>query len=354
MPPVLDTARAAAVLPMRPAVTLWTCLAQLVQEQVQQRRRSDLLPPVVPRMPAALVAVETAARPLEGKVAVLTGATAGIGAATALLLARLGAQVVGVGRNAAAGAALCTRIDRIGSAPARFIVADLAEMAEVRRLADTLCADFPRIDLLINNAGAVFPERSENAEGNERTLALNLLAPLLLSRLLAGPLTAAGGHVINLTSEAHRNWPVDLADLQAEFDYKPMAAYGRAKSGLILITYALAELARDSGVRFNAINPGAVRTEILTQLGDGMETEGLGPQAVQRIESMRARRRQQLLSPEHAALHIVNLAVDPDWSEAQGLYLDKDAAVASAPHTCDPAIAERLWLLCAELVDVEP
>lgn len=356
VPPVLETALAARDLHFKPRTSLWSGLAQLVQAVTWERRAEGLLPPIAPQMPAVLLGVERREAPLRGKTAVVTGATAGIGHAAALLLARLGAQVVAVGRNRDAGAALVDGIAQMpDAAPALYVAADLSEMRDVRALASRLCGQFPTIDILLNNAGAVFPERGETAEGHERTLALNLLAPLLLTRLLAGPLTEAQARVVNVTSEAHRNSPVEIGDLQSRFDYHAMSAYGRAKSGLIMMTLALAEVAGRSGVRFHAINPGAVRTDIWSQVtGHTIDTTGMGPQAAQRVESLRERIRQRLLSPEQAAVHLVNLAMAPEFAGDQGLYMDMDKVSAPADHVLDRETAIRLWRRCAELTGTDP
>src|SRR3954453_4991132 len=187
---------------------------------------------------------------------VLTGATRGIGAAAAVALARRGAALALVGRDPAR-LAETARAARAAGAQVSEHAADLERMDEVRRLAGDLLERHERIDVLANNAGAMFTERPVTADGFERTFALNHLAPFLLTNLLLERLEASDARVVTTASGAHTAGALDFEDLQAERSFKPMGTYGTKELCNILFTR---ELARRSPVTANCFHPGVVRT----------------------------------------------------------------------------------------------
>src|SRR6185437_16783838 len=161
---------------------------------------------------------------LGGKRCVITGATSGIGLETAERLAALGARLVLVGRDREKGAAALARLAlRPVAAPAQMLYADLSRLEEVRRIAAEIAQAAPRIDVLINNAGAIFARRTVTADGFERSFALNHLAYFLLTALLR-PQLAAGGRIVNVASEAHRGATLDFDDLQTVQRYSGWTA----------------------------------------------------------------------------------------------------------------------------------
>jgi len=351
-PDLLATGKAAQMLGFVPRKDVFTSLAELVQEAIARRRRTGALPAIVPLMPAALIAVERGEKPLAGKVVVVTGATSGLGRATAVLLARLGAQVVVVGRNAKAGAALVAEVRQCpGCLAPDFRAADLSAQADLRRLAASLCVDHPVIDGLVNAAGAAYPARRQSVDGIEMTLAVNLLAPFLLTDLLAEPLRASGhARIINLGCEAHRAAPVDLSDLQGQQHFQPALSYGRAKYALVQVTYGLAAQIDGSGLAAHVFDPGNMRSDFIARNGlDAPDDPSIGPQIKQRQQTRRDQERMQMISPQAAAVDLANLLVAPEFDSANGLYVRNGEVVPSADGTYDQEAAGKLWDACRAL-----
>src|SRR5260370_15099419 len=196
---------------------------------------------------------------MDGKVCVVTGATSGIGQATATALARLGAQVVLVGRDRGRGEATAAEVAAAGASPPRLEIADLASMAQVRALAGRLGA-LERIDVLINNAGLMAGQRRITADGFDQVFAVNHLAPFLLTSLLLGELTAAApARVITVTSGAHTGARLDLDDPQLERGWESWRAYANSKLANILFTCELARRLEGTGETANCPHPGVVR-----------------------------------------------------------------------------------------------
>jgi NAD(P)-dependent dehydrogenase (short-subunit alcohol dehydrogenase family) len=198
---------------------------------------------------------------IEYKVVLITGGTSGIGKATAL--AALGAKVVVAGRNRERGEAAVGEIRReSGSEKVSLMLADLAVQAEVRELADEVKARYDRLDVLVNNAGLTQSRRTETPEGFELTLAVNHLAPFLLTNLLLDLLkSSAPTRIITVASEARRHAEIDFDDLQSERRYRAFPVYGVTKLANILFTYELAEGLRKTGVVANCVHPGGVNTD---------------------------------------------------------------------------------------------
>jgi retinol dehydrogenase-12 len=165
---------------------------------------------------------------MESKICMVTGATSGIGFAAARALARRGAALIAVGRNPEKGAGIVEQLSReTGNPKVVFMLADLSDLRQVRQLANHFIQHYPRLDVLINNAGGFFMKRRETAEGIEMTLALNLLSPFLLTNLLLSPLQASrGGRIINVSSDAHRRSRLNFDDMESRRRYSgtPMRA----------------------------------------------------------------------------------------------------------------------------------
>jgi NAD(P)-dependent dehydrogenase (short-subunit alcohol dehydrogenase family) len=273
---------------------------------------------------------------LDGRICLITGATSGLGAVTARALARLGAVVVVAGRDERR----CTReVDAIRRAGGRAeaLTADLSSQAEVRRLAALFCARHPRLDVLVNNAGAYFRRRRVTADGLELTFALNHLAPflltlLLLERLLASP----SGRVVNVSSRAHAREPLDLEDLQAERRYDRLEAYGRSKLANLLFTYELARRLAGTPVTVNAVDPGAVATDL------GSDDGWL------RVKARNLLRR-GLLTPEQGARTGIHVAASPRVAGLSGRYFRDGREARSSERSHDAAAAARLWRASEEL-----
>src|SRR5215210_2291518 len=197
-----------------------------------------------------------------GKTALITGGTSGIGKATAVALAAMGADVVVVGRNQERGEAAVKEIKgQSHSESVELMLADLSAQDEVRRLAEAFLERHDRLDVLANNAGLVQSKRTETPDGIETTLAINHLAPFLLTNLLLDRLKqSAPSRVITVSSEAQRWGNMDFDDLQSRRNYRGMPVYGMTKLANIMFTYKLAERLEGSGVTANCFHPGAVNT----------------------------------------------------------------------------------------------
>ena len=268
-------------------------------------------------------------------VVVLTGATRGIGRAAAIELARRGADVVLVGREPERIKSVAEEaIAAGGGGTVHGHVADLALMSNVRMLAEEIRARYEHVDVLANNAGALFASRKETAEGLERTLALNHLAPFLLTNLLRDRL--AGGRVVTTASDAHRSARLDLDDLQSEKSYSPRV-YGTSKLCNILFTRELARRAPE--LRANCFHPGVVRT------GFAKNETGIW-KVVATIGAPFFR------SPERGARSLVWLAVSDDAAALTGAYIEDEKVVAPSAEAQDDALARNLWEQSAQLVSL--
>ena len=206
---------------------------------------------------------------MEGKVCLVTGATAGIGLVTALELARQGARVIGVGRSPERCAEAARQIrEQTGTSAVEFLVADLSSQAEVRRLANQVKAATGRLDVLVNNAGLIRLEREVTVDGLEMTFALNHLAYFLLTNLLLDTVKASTpARIVSVASAAHQGCKMNFDDLQGETKYSPWRAYQQSKLANILFTRELARRLEGTGVTANALHPGYVRTQIFRAEG---------------------------------------------------------------------------------------
>jgi NAD(P)-dependent dehydrogenase (short-subunit alcohol dehydrogenase family) len=269
---------------------------------------------------------------LTGRVCMVTGATSGIGAVTARELGSLGATVVLVGRDAGRCARQADAIARATGAPVAALVADLSSQRQVRELADAFEGRFPRLDVLVNNAGACFARRRLTVDGIEMTLALNHLAPFLLTALLLPSLRRSGSaRVVNVSSVAHTRATLeDLEDLQGARRYDRLAAYGRSKLAILLFTHELARRLEGTGVTANAVDPGLVATNL------GIDDGWL------RVK-LRNLLRRELLSPEEGARTTLHVASAPQLEGVTGRYFRECREVRPSDASRDPAAAARLW-----------
>jgi retinol dehydrogenase-12 len=275
---------------------------------------------------------------LDGKICVITGATSGIGLATAEKLAVAGARLVLVGRDRAKGATAAARVKALRpEGEVRLLFADLSRIAGVRALAAELAA-LPRIDVLINNAGGIFRRRYETADGLELTFGLNHMAYYVLTRLLIERLAAsAPARVINVASRAHVGARLDFDDLQMARDFVGWRAYGRSKLCNILFTRELARRIAGSGVTANCLHPGFVAS------GFGDNNEGFFRAGIGMAKRLFA------ISPERGAETPAYLAVSPEVAAVSGLYFADCRAVEPSAAAQDDAAARRLWQESARL-----
>lgn len=274
---------------------------------------------------------------LDGAIVVVTGATSGIGRATAEALAGKGAHVVIVSRDASRCAELAEHIARTGGV-ATFFAADLSNQREVRAAAEFICARFPRVDVLVNNAGAIFEKRLVSADGFEMTWALNHLSYFLLTHLLLEALKAApAARIINVSSDAHfavRHIPFDDLNFERR-PYRAFGAYSLSKLANVMFTYALARRLEGTRVTANALHPGAVATNFGRNLG------GLLGWAFRTLVARFA------LTPQQGAQTSIYLATTPEVARQSGLYFDRCRPKRSSPLSYDRDAQERLWAISA-------
>jgi NAD(P)-dependent dehydrogenase (short-subunit alcohol dehydrogenase family) len=203
------------------------------------------------------------------RLVLITGSTAGIGRRTALELAQQGWHVIIQGRDPAKAERVANELKQeSGNAKIDFLVADLSSMKAVRTLAAEVKQRYGRLDVLLNNAGAMNPRREVTADGYERTFATNHLAYFLLSNLLLSELKKGDQpRVVSVSSDAHRSGPLNFDDLMAERRYTPFGQYGRSKLANILFTRELARRVKPFGITANCLHPGFVASEFLSKGG---------------------------------------------------------------------------------------
>jgi NAD(P)-dependent dehydrogenase (short-subunit alcohol dehydrogenase family) len=281
---------------------------------------------------------------MQGKTVVITGATNGIGKAAALALASAGARVVVVGRSLDKAQAVADAIRAGGAGSAEIALADLSLVEQVQRLAAELRDRFSRIDVLVNNAGALFNSREVTAEGFERTFALNHLSYFVLTtELLPVLIASAPARVVSVSSGAHWVGKLDFDNLQGERGYSGFGAYGSSKLMNIAFTTELARrmAAQGANVTANAMHPGFVNTGFATNNGGLMK---LG------MEMMRPFFRPFILSPEQGADTAVWLAAAPEMEGKTGGYYEKRKPASVSPAGRDADAARRLWEVSEALV----
>lgn len=272
---------------------------------------------------------------LAGKTILVTGGTSGIGYIAARALAGMGATVAIVGHDAERAQASAARIQReTGVNGAQALVADLSSQREVRGLAEEIQRRFPRIDVLLNNAGAVFMARQATVDGYERTFALNHLAPFLLTNLLLDRLKAdAPARIITVSSMAHNGQRIHLDDVnQTRRGYSAWRAYGESKLANAMFTYALARRLEGTGVTANTLHPGFVATGFARNNGPLWNF-------------FMSLARPFAISAERGAQTSIYLASSPEVATISGRYFVNCKPAKSSAASMDVAAQEGLWAL---------
>ncbi len=275
-----------------------------------------------------------------GKICLITGATNGIGKATAQALARMGATVVLVGRNELKTSQVVEEIRTAsGNMNVDSLLADLSSQKEVRRLADEFQSRYAHLHVLLNNAGGTFTTRQLSVDGIEMTLALNHLAYFLLTNLLLDTIKASTpARIINVSSDAHSGGKIDFENLQGERSYSSFGPYGNSKLANILFTTELARRLEGTGVTVNALHPG------LTSTGFGKNNPGFMMKIMGVVIPLIAR------SPEKGAKTSIYLASSPEVKSTTGKYFVDCKVTQPAPQAVDRAVAKKLWDASAEMV----
>ncbi len=268
-------------------------------------------------------------------VCIITGATSGIGLETARAVAEAGHEVVLACRNPdRAEAARASIARQAGNRDIHVVICDLASLESVRRCAGEILERFPRIHVLINNAGTMLRHHRTSPEGLELTFATNYLGPWLLTRLLLGRLLQSiPARIVNVASAAHRSGSLEVADLQsaAPASFSTMGTYARSKLGNVMATLSLAEHLHGTGVTANCLHPGVVATNITGEAGTLLR---LG----MKLAAPFMRDRVQ------GAATTVRLALDPSLAEVSGTYFDARCRPSPPAATAaDPQARQALW-----------
>jgi NAD(P)-dependent dehydrogenase (short-subunit alcohol dehydrogenase family) len=277
---------------------------------------------------------------MAGRTVLVTGGTAGIGKATALGLAAMGAHLAITGRDRGRAEDAAREIRAAGGGQVDVFVADLSAQSGVRRMADEVLQRLSRIDVLVNNAGGYWNTRHVTADGLERTFAVNHLAPFLLTSLLLGRLKhSARARVVTVSSNVQVMGRIDFDDLQGERSYSGARAYNQSKLANVLFTYELARRLQATSVTANALHPGVVSTSF------GAEDPG----RVQRLFTPFMR--PFMKSPAQGAATSVHVASAPDLEQVTGRYFASSKPRKSAKRSYDKAAAARLWHVSTDLVN---
>ncbi len=276
---------------------------------------------------------------LEGQTCIVTGATSGIGEASAEALALRGADVAIVCRSAERGAETKARIERSAGRPCvRLFGADFERLDEVRRVADELARELPQIDVLLNNAGVTMLSRSETPDGYETTFAVNHLAPFLLTNLLMPKLLAhPGARIVNVASHAHRFGWLDLDDLQSLRRYSAMRVYGGSKLANVLFTNELARRVEGRDLRVWSAHPGAVATRL------GANNGGIAKILLPVLALF-------FRTPAQGAATSIRLCADADVDAPNGTYFADCKPARLTGRAEDPELARSLWRASEQLV----
>ena len=272
---------------------------------------------------------------MTGRVVLVTGATSGIGAATAIGLARMGATLALGVRDAKKADAAREEIAReTGNTALDLPLLDLASFRSIRRFVDAFRRRHSPLDVLVNNAGIFTRDRHVTEDGLEAQFQVNYLGPFLLTMLLLDPLKArAPSRIVNVSSEAHRGASIDFDNLQGERRYSGYRAYGQSKLAQILFTHVLARRLQGTGVTVNAVHPGVIRTNL---------GKGEFPAAFDVIRLF-------LKGVERGARTSIHVATSPALGGVTGKYFKNSKEATSSAESNDDAAARRLWDVSLEL-----
>lgn len=277
---------------------------------------------------------------MKGKTVLITGATSGIGKATAIELANRGAIISMLIRNAEKGKATKQEIiEKTGNKNIDIQLIDLADLSSVRKAAEELKVKFKTIDILINNAGGMFKERLLSKDGYELTFAMNHLGHFLLTNLLVDNIKAAqAGRIINVSSEAQRAGHIDFEDLMAEKKFKVFKSYSQAKLANIIFTKSLHEKLNDSGVSVFALHPGVVRT------GFGSGFGGVFTVLLKIAHPF-------MRSPKKGADTTIYIATEENIENLSGNYFKDCKVKKPIAEAEDPVVAKKLWEVSENLTN---
>jgi NAD(P)-dependent dehydrogenase (short-subunit alcohol dehydrogenase family) len=267
---------------------------------------------------------------MQGKTVIITGATSGIGEVAAIRLAEQGARIVFTAREEDRARGTMAKLHQAGPGADHAVhMADLSTLAEMKRIGAVLARE-PQIDVLVNNAGAMFNKRLETADGLEMTFALNHMAYFVITNLLL-PRLGPGARIVTTASNAHRGAKLDFDDLQSRKGYSGFPVYSKSKLCNILFNRELARRIKGSGVTANALHPGFVATRF------GDNSAGLMRTVLKVAKPLGA------ISPEEGAKTIIYLASSPQVAETSGEYFYECKVTTPTAEARNDDDARRLW-----------
>jgi NAD(P)-dependent dehydrogenase (short-subunit alcohol dehydrogenase family) len=274
---------------------------------------------------------------IRGKTCMITGATSGIGRASAIELGRMGARLVLVCRNRERGDELVREIARAGNPDVELMVADLQSQAQIRKLAADFLATRKPLHVLLNNAGLFNLKRALTSDGLEEVFAVNHLAYFMLTILLLDRIKeSAPARIINIASDLHQRATLKFDDLGGERSYGGMSSYGQSKLANVVFTYELARRLAGTGVTANCVHPGGVATNLAKN--NGM----LATVAWKVIGAF-------MKSPENGARTQIYLASSPEVEGVTGKYFIDSKEARSSAESHDATVARRLWEVSAQM-----
>lgn len=273
------------------------------------------------------------------KTALITGATSGIGKVTAKHLAGLGMHLILPVRNMQKGEQTVNEITQAtGNTHIRLVPCNLESLDSIRQCAQVIKNDYAVLDILINNAGVWFSKKELTADGFEKNIGINHLAPFLLTNLLLELLRKSeSARIVNVSSEAHRFANMNFDDLLSEKDFNSFKAYGRSKLANILFTKKLSSMLAADGITVNCLHPGVVATNLFDKMGGFMKG----------IFQM------FMITPEKGAQTTIHLATSDDVKGVSATYFKKSKPATSSPQSNNPEAAEKLWQLSVELTGLK-
>jgi NAD(P)-dependent dehydrogenase (short-subunit alcohol dehydrogenase family) len=280
---------------------------------------------------------------MQSKTVVVTGGTSGIGEVAAIRLAEQGARIVLVARDQARADATLAKLKAANPSAAHAVhLGDLSSISEMKRVASAIAATEPKIDVLVNNAGAVFLSRQESVDGLEMTFATNHMAYFVMTNILLPNLKATpGARIVSTASDAHRGGRIDFDDLQLAKSFGVARAYGTSKLMNILFTHELAKRLGVGGVTANCLHPGFVGTRF-----------GLNNAKNVFMRLLQRAIMQFGISPEEGAKTIIHLASSPDVATISGEYFYKCKIATPTDAAQDDAVAKQLWDVSAKIAGV--
>lgn len=277
------------------------------------------------------------------KICVITGATSGIGKATAIELAKLGFDLILTGRSEEIGKNLSDSLIKKFKINSEFIRCDISSLNDVRNLAGIVNSKYDRLDVLINNAGSRFSDYQKSVDGIELTFATNHLGHFLLTQLLFDLLKkSSDARIINVSSSAHYGKQIDIDDLVSPKEYNRSLVYGRSKLANIMFTYELSRRVKDLNITANALDPGGVATNFAKNEGFVRWLKHISYYIIKR----------QLLTPKQGAETIVFLASSENIKGITGKFFFEKKEKKSTEESYDLDKAKQLWELSKNLCEI--